>query len=580
MKLIAFISLVAILLVSNPMVAVFGAVTYPAGPGQATAPDFGPNVLIFDPSMTNIQSQIDDVFSRQERSQFGSTRYAYLFKPGKYNLDVQLGFYMQVLGLGQSPDSVVITGAVRSKARWMRNNNATCNFWRSVENLSVIPTLDQMVNIWAVSQGTALRRMHVKGALNLWDGGWASGGFIADCKIDGQVNSGSQQQWFSRNAEWGSWTGGTWNMVFVGTVNPPMDAWPTLPYTVINQTPLIREKPYLFVDERGRYFVMVPRLEINGKPGTTWSTGTTFGTPLPIDRFYVARPETDNAASINAALNLGKNLLLTPGIYHLASSIRVTRPGTIVLGLGYPTLQPVSGTPALEISDVAGVKVGGILFEAGAANSPTLLQVGEPGSSASHAADPLFLYDICCRAGGALTGEATCFVTINCNDVVGDNFWLWRADHGQGAGWNSNQNKNGLIVNGNNVTLYGLFVEHCQEYQTVWNGNGGRVYFYQSEMPYDPPSQDAWRNGAVNGYASYKVGNTVTTHEAWGIGVYCAFHAAPVVAENAIETPAAPGVKMHHLVTIRLGWRPGSGINHVINGTGASVISTRRATMN
>jgi len=269
MKLTAFISLVAILLVSNSMVAVFGAVTYPAGPGQATAPDFGPNVLIFDPSMTNIQSQIDDVFSRQERSQFGSTRYAYLFKPGKYNLDVQLGFYMQVLGLGQSPDSVVITGAVRSKARWMRNNNATCNFWRSVENLSVIPTLDQSVNIWAVSQGTALRRMHVKGDLNLWDGGWASGGFIADCKIDGQVNSGSQQQWFSRNAEWGSWTGGTWNMVFVGTVNPPMTGWPTLPNTVINQTPLIREKPYLFVDERGRYFVMVPRLEINGKPGTT-----------------------------------------------------------------------------------------------------------------------------------------------------------------------------------------------------------------------------------------------------------------------------------------------------------------------
>ena len=163
---------------------------------------------------------------------------------------------------------------------------------------------------------------------------------------------------------------------------------------------------------------------------------------------------------------------------------------------------------------------------------------------------------------------------------MGDNFWLWRADHGQGVGWNSNQNKNGLIVNGNNVTLYGLFVEHCQEYQTVWNGNGGRVYFYQSEMPYDPPSQDAWRNGAVRGYASYKVGNAVTTHEAWGIGIYCVFFAAPIVAENAIETPAAPGVKMHHLVTIRLAGRPGSGINHVINGTGAAVISTRQATMN
>jgi hypothetical protein len=282
---------------------------------------------------------------------------------------------------------------------------------------------------------------------------------------------------------------------------------------------------------------------------------------------------------LNAALSSGKNLLFTPGIYHLESSIRITRAGTVVLGLGYPTLQPVNGTPAVMISDVDGVKLGGILLDAGLVNSATLLQVGEPGSSTSHSKDPVFLYDLFCRAGGALAGKATCFATIHCNDVVGDNFWLWRADHGRGAGWDSNQNKNGLIVNGNNVTIYGLFVEHCQEYQTVWNGNGGRVYFYQSEMPYDPPSQEAWRHGEVNGYASYKVGDGVTTHEAWGLGVYCVFYAAPVVAENAIETPKGPGIKMHHMVTIRLGGQTNSGINHVINGTGASVITTRKATV-
>ncbi len=171
-------------------------------------------------------------------------------------------------------------------------------------------------------------------------------------------------------------------------------------------------------------------------------------------------------------------------------------------------------------------------------------------------------------------------MTLNSHDVVGDNFWLWRADHGRGAGWTSNPNKHGLVVNGDNVTLYGLFVEHAQEYQTVWNGNGGRVYFYQSEMPYDPPSQEAWTHGEVNGYASYKVADAVTTHEAWGLGVYCVFYAAPVVAENAIETPAAPGVKMHHMVTIRLSGRPNSGINHVISGTGDAVITTRKAIVN
>src|SRR5690242_3026337 len=156
---------------------------------SSTAPNFGPNVLVFDPSIKDIQGRIDEVFKRQERSQFGPDRFVYLFKPGKYDLDVQVGFYMQVLGLGRSPDDVAITGAVRSKAQWMSHSNATCNFWRGAENLSVTPTQDQNVDIWAVSQATALRRVHVRGALHLWDGGWSSGGFLADTKIDGAVNS-------------------------------------------------------------------------------------------------------------------------------------------------------------------------------------------------------------------------------------------------------------------------------------------------------------------------------------------------------------------------------------------------------
>ena len=544
---------------------------------QPAAPDFGPNVLIFDPSMADIQTRIDAVFRKQERSQFGPDRFAYLFKPGKYNLDVQVGFYMQVLGLGRSPDDVSITGAVRSKATWMRSN-ATCNFWRTVENLSVTPTLENKINVWAVSQGVALRRTHIKGDMNLWDGGWSSGGFMADCKIDGQVNSGSQQQWFSRNDQWGKWVGGNWNMVFLGTVNPPEGSWPARPYTVIDKTPVIREKPYLFIDEAGRYFVMVPDLKTDGASGTTWSGGPTPGTALPIEQFHIARADKDTAASLNAALSQGKHLLLTPGIYHLDSAIRISRPGTVVLGLGYATLVPDKGTAAMEIADVDGVKVAGILCDASAVNSPTLLQVGQPGCSASHAADPIFLHDIYCRVGGAGVGTADCMVSINSSNVVGDNFWLWRADHGRGVGWTVNKNANGLIVNGNDVTIYGLFVEHCQEYQTIWNGNGGRVYFYQSEMPYDPPSQEAWRHGSVNGYASYKVADKVSTHEAWGLGVYCVFNRAPVVAENAIETPTAPGIRMHHMVSIRLGGgRPGSGINHVINGQGNPVITTMKS---
>ena len=579
MNSISFAALTAALVLSSRNVSISETVSDASRSVQSPVSDFGPNVLIFDPSMTNIQSRLDAIAGQQERNQFGANRYAYLFKPGNYDLDVRVGFYVQVLGLGKSPDDVAITGAVRSKAPW-RNGNATINFWRAAENLSVTPMLDQHINIWAVSQGTALRRLHVKGNLALSDGGWSSGGFMADCKIDGQVNSGTQQQWLSRNDDWGQWIGGSWNMVFVGVNNPPVGTWPKPPYTVIAQTPLVREKPYLFINGDGRYFVMVPSLATNGTPGITWSNGTTHGTPLPIAQFYLAHPETDNAASINAALKQGKNLLLTPGIYHLEYSIQVSRPDTVVLGLGFPTLVPDQGTPALTVSDVDGVKVGGILLQAGTNNSATLLQVGTPGSSASHAADPLFLYDIFCRVGGAAAGSATDMVTINCNNVVGDNFWLWRADHGRGVGWNSNTNLTGLTVNGNNVTLYGLFVEHCQGYQTVWNGNGGRVYFYQSEMPYDPPDQAAWQHGDVDGFASYKVGDGVKTHEAWGIGVYSVFRAGGIVADNAIETPTVPGVKLHHMITVRLGWQRDSGIRHVMNDTGGSAISNRQATLN
>jgi hypothetical protein len=123
-------------------------------------------------------------------------------------------------------------------------------------------------------------------------------------------------------------------------------------------------------------------------------------------------------------------------------------------------------------------------------------------------------------------------------------------------------------VNGANVTVYGLFVEHFQEYQTLWNGEGGAVYFYQSEMPYDPPSQTAWQESAgVNGYPSYKVADSVTTHQAAGIGVYSVFD-NDVQADNAIETPTVSGVSMHHLVTVSLA---SGSIDNIINGTGGSV---------
>ena len=568
---------------------IYSATTADGTPGTITrtvivsaTPNFGPNVLIFDPTMTNIQSQIDAVYTLQKYNQFGTQRTAMMFKPGVYsNLDVPLGYYTEVIGLGQSPDDTTITGDLYSDGVLV-NENATVNFWRGAENLAVVPTNSGNYIIWAVSQGTSFRRMHVLGEVDLanhTDGNYASGGFLADSKVDTTISSISQQQWLSRNDIFGNWSGGVWNMVFVGVSNPPTGIWPTRPYTIITNTPLIAEKPYLYLDTNGNYAVMVPALETNSL-GTTWSAGPTPGVSIPISQFYIANPDSDNSASINAALNAGLNLILTPGVYQLTNSIQVTRPDTIIMGLGYPTLIPQTGTPALAVSDVDGVKVAGLLFDAGPVQSTTLLQVGDGVSSLNHSADPIFLYDISMRVGGAEAGSTLSCLQIDANDVVGDNIWLWRADHGNPGtvGWTVNPCNNGLIVNGDRVTMYGLFNEHHEQYETLWNGNWGRLYMYQSELPYDPPSQDAWSEApGVAGYASYKVADGVTSHQAYGLGIYAVFiNSTNISCFNAIETPTnSQQVNVHHMMDVYISGITSDGgtsmINNLINGTGGSV---------
>ncbi len=498
------------------------------GGNGGAAPDFGPNVLIFDPSMamSDIQGQLDNVYNQQDGAQFGDGRYAYFFKPGQYQVDVKVGFYTHVLGLGKSPDDTAITGAVRAKADWLGGQNATCNFWRGAENLAVTPTQDNNVDVWAVSQGTHLRRMHIKGDINLDDGGWSSGGFIVDSLVDGNINSGTQQQFVTRNNDQ-NWTGQNWNMVFVGDPNAPSgDNWPNPPYTVADSTPLVREKPFLYLDDAGNYLVMVPNLKTNSQ-GHSWGDGTPPGSPLSIDRFYVAKADTDTATTLNAALAQGKHLLLTPGEYHLDSALVVNAPNTIILGLGISTLTADKGNDLIDVADVDNVTLAGFVLEAGATNSTTLLELGPTGSSADHTAAPTVVFDVHCRIGGAVTGKTSSCVTVNSNHVIVDNTWLWRADHDNNngtAGWTANPSNNGIIVNGADVTVYGLFVEHFQQYQTLWNGERGAVYFYQSEMPYDPPDQGSWMAAqGHDGYPSYKVADGVQAHHAEGLGVYSVF---------------------------------------------------------
>lgn len=537
---------------------------------ESSAPDFGSNVIILDPAMSSstVQKKVDRLFSQQESNQFGRNRYAILFKPGTYNNSIKVGFYTQLMGLGKTPDAVTINGGVEVNAAWHKRD-ATQNFWRGAENLAVIPASGTMK--WAVSQASPLRRMHIKGNMVLDDNSWSSGGFISDTLIDHQIDSGMQQQWLSRNSRWESWTSANWNMVFVGDDNSPSsDNWPNPPHSVIQATPKVREKPFLTIDKMGRFNVFVPALT-SASHGISWSNGAAAGQTIPINKFYIAKADVDTASTINLALAKGKHLLFTPGIYKLNDMLHVSAANTVVLGLGIATLQPTTGLPAMTVDDVDGVKLAGILFDAGAMNSPVLLEVGPSGSKANHAGNPTSLHDVFFRVGGAGVGNASVSLRINSNNVIGDDLWLWRADHGIGIGWNVNTTTNGLVVNGDDVTMYGLAVEHYHQYQTVWNGNGGAVYFYQSEAPYDVPDQASWMNGNVNGYASYKVADTVTSHEAWGVGVYCYFSENPMVKlQSAIEAPnnnlGLNGAMFHDMTTVSLG---GTGeITHVISGRG------------
>jgi hypothetical protein len=572
----------------------------------ANTPDFGSNVYIFDPSMptSQIQSTINAITNQMVDNEMGTQRYALLFMPGTYGssaepLIIQVGYYTEVAGLGASPTDVTINGHVDVYNRCLTPDNciALVNFWRSLSNLTInvmgLSDCRASGDFWAVSQAAPMRRVNITGGnLTLMDyctagPQYASGGFIADSQT-GFIINGSQQQFLVRDSSIGGWSNGVWNQVFSGVIGAPPQSFGSTPYnpppyTTLDTSPLTREKPFLYVDSSGNFNVFIPALRTNSS-GTTWSNGPADGTSIPIDQFYIARP-SDSWATINAALASGKNLIFTPGIYHLDKTLKVIRPDTVVLGLGFPTLVPENGNIAMSIGDVKGVKLGGLMFDAGPLNSPVLLQVGTPhannpgGQQApwSDPSDPTLLQDVFIRIGGATPGKATVSLIVNSNNVILDNIWAWRADHGNGVGWQDNTADTGVIVNGDNVTAYGLFVEHYQKYDLIWNGENGKTIFFQNEMPYDPPSQADWIHDGVNGFAAYKVADSVTTHEAWGLGSYSFFNVGPDIhSESGFEVPDVAGVTLHDVLTVFLNGN--GGIDHVINDTGAAVNSTNQVT--
>ncbi|MFB7588659.1 discoidin domain-containing protein [Streptomyces sp. NPDC056169] len=545
------------------------------GPTLPGGGDLGPNVHVLDPSTPNIQATLDQVFREQESAQFGTGRHAFLLKPGTYNgLNAQIGFYTQIAGLGLRPGDTTINGDVTVDAGWF-NGNATQNFWRGAEGLTLNPV--NGTDRWAVSQASAFRRMHVKGGLNLAPNGygWASGGYIADSKVDGQIGNYSQQQWYTRDSSIGGWSNSVWNQTFSGVEGAPATSFPEPRYTTLDTTPVSREKPYLYLDGN-EYKVFAPAKRTNAR-GTTWANGAPQGESVPLSQFYVVKPGA-TAATINQALAQGLHLLFTPGIYHVDQTINVNRANTIVLGLGLATIIPDNGVAAMKVADVDGVRLAGFLIDAGPVNSPVLLEIGPGNASADHAANPTTVQDVYIRIGGAGAGKATTSMVVNNDDTIVDHTWVWRADHGEGVGWETNRADYGVRVNGDDVLATGLFVEHFNKYDVEWYGERGRTIFYQNEKAYDAPNQAAIQNGSTKGYAAYRVDDSVNTHEAWGLGSYCNYNVDPNIRQDhGFKAPVKPGVKFHSLLTVSLG---GNGhYEHVINETGASTVPAGTSTV-
>jgi hypothetical protein len=597
------------------------------GYGSAT---FGPNVCVFSPStpQATIQTVLDNIATQQfpASNQFDNQRYAVFFEPGTYGastdpLVFQVGYYTEIAGLGAMPQDTIINGEAQVINQCSGGNcQSDNNMWRSLYNLTlnvVVPTATELSNIgglvpgngatppfpncetnsefWSASQATPIRRAIINGTMFFQEycgnENYASGGFIADSEFEnGTMQFDGNQQYMVRNTDIDTANGcapdngGLWDNVFSGDDGAPVAEFGGQcdQNTVIATSPVTEEEPFLYTGPNGGLDAFVPAVQHN-TTGPAWADGSATattpaepGSSSPLSSFFVANPSTP-VLLIDAALAQGHNLILTPGVYNLDAPIVAPHPDTVIMGLGFATLVPQNGNAALLVVRNSGVKISGLIIDAGPVNSPVLMSVGTPANDPASATDPDLISDVFFRVGGAETTPVSANISLldNADNSIIDDVWAWRADHGNDVGWTVNQGATGLDVTGDNVTAYGLAVEHYQKYEVIWSGQGGTDIFFQNELPYDPPTQADWMAAPTqDGYPSFFVTPNVRTFQGYGWGSYVVFidTSATLFDAEAYETPDTPGVQLHDLTTV---WIGGSGgDNSIINGTGGPDTST------
>ena len=540
---------------------------------------------------------------------FSSRRLALMFAPGVYRgIDIEIGYYAQILGLGVDPDSVQfrecdkgphVPALNKHLSVHHKHGSSLDTFWRSAENFSIFPSSKKM--LWAVSQAAPLRRVHVGSDLHLCDGGaYASGGFMANCRIDGDTDFGGQQQWLSRSCHFDKAVrGGAWSLVFVGCSGevPTERRGSSTEASISTEStvPVIMEKPYIAMKEDGvQYELRIPKAS-RRNIAPCWDSSNEE--VHDFSRVFVANADDDDVGiKIQAALDNGKHVVFTPGIFKLDKTIHVRKDNLVLLGIGFATLlSPSNGSPCIAVSpSISGVRIAGIMLEVSeqsetSVESSSLLEWGAPKAKYNEKCEnPSGLFDIFCRVGGNTEGDrkkyhVNCIMRIHADNVIGDNLWLWRADHAKLMEgelpnfepipmYHQTEEdeygvKHGIHVTGNDVTIYGLAVEHTNEHQTVWSGNRGHVYFYQCELPYDV------RHGSFGekGYVGYLIDKDVEHHKVVAPGIYSNFRNEEVVVETAIRHPGRDTIFCTNPFTVHL---DNNGyIKSIVNGIGEPAVN-------